>query len=324
MSSRVLILEGPDGGGKTTLARHLHEKYGYLIAKTSQPKEGEDLFTSYTTSLLNAIGSWRPVVFDRHYLGESIYGPIMRNADLLGLRGKRLIERLLVSRGVHLVLCLPTWEKLLQAWKDKNGDDYLRTEEQLGKINNAYHKALETLPLPVDNIIGYRWSSTDGPAEEAKLMHALFEPIWSCPNFMTGWPQANTLIVGEQVNHKAVPWDLPFHHLGNSSDWLLDRLDDAHVHEATLAWCNALDRDGKNNPLNLAQAAFPNLRRVIALGDVALGACQREFDVNQIDIHDLPHPQYWKRFKGTKPDEYTQMLSEAINDQPIEEGATKQ
>jgi hypothetical protein len=315
MSSRVIILEGPDGGGKTTLARHLNEKYGYITMKTSQPKDGEDLFISYTKSLLEAVGSWRPIVFDRHYLGEPVYGPIMRDADLLGIRGRRLIERLLVSRGVHLVLCLPTWEKLLQAWKDKNGDDYLRTEEQLSKINNAYHRQLELLQMPVNNVLGYRWSETDGPAEESKLMHALFEPLWSCPDFMTGWPSATTLIVGERVNHKAVAWDLPFHHLGGSSEWLLDRLDDAHVHESTLCWANALDRDEKPNPLFQACEAFPNLLRVVALGDVALQACEREFAKSAIEICPLPHPQYWKRFKSSQSEVYTDLLRQAIDPQ---------
>jgi hypothetical protein len=315
MSSRVIILEGPDGGGKTTLARHLNEKYGYVTMKTSQPKDGEDLFTSYTTSLLQATGSWRPIVFDRHYLGEPVYGPIMRDADLLGTRGRRLLERLIVSRGVHLVLCLPTWEKLLQAWKDKNGDDYLRNEDQLAKINTAYHRQLEKIHMPVANVLGYRWSETDGPAEESRLMHALFEPIWSCPSFMTGWPQANTLIVGEQVNLAAVPWDLPFHHLGGSSEWLLDRLDDAQVHEVDLCWANALDRSGNFNKLELATTAFPSLRRVVALGDVAANLCCKTLP--NVECVNLPHPQYWKRFKSRQVDEYTRLLQEAIQPQEV-------
>lgn len=305
MSSRVIILEGPDGGGKSTLARYLQDRYGYAVCKTNQPKEGEDLFTSYTGSLVAALNHYRPVVFDRHYLGEAIYGPIMRGEDRLGTRGRRLIERLLVSRGVHLILCLPTWAQLLEAWKAKNGDDYLRNEDQLNKINNAYHREMDR-GLP--NATVYQWSLE----ERAEVIAScLFEPLPAYPSFMTGYPGATTLIVGERVNPKAVPWDLPFHHLGNCSDWLLDRLDDAHIPERSLCWANALNRLGEVNPLDQALTACDNLKRVIALGDKATEVCRERFN-GTTEVVPLPHPQYWKRFKARQADEYTQMLSNVI------------
>lgn len=76
----MLILEGPDGGGKTTLAREIHDWFDIPIAPRVV---GQD--TSAMTNLVDWVDTnleeglqWQ--LFDRHRLiSEPIYGTIVRN-----------------------------------------------------------------------------------------------------------------------------------------------------------------------------------------------------------------------------------------------------
>jgi hypothetical protein len=62
--SRITILEGPDGGGKTTLAHHLRDSYGFRYHHEGPP-EKSDLLVHYATELYNACVDGNNHVFDR-------------------------------------------------------------------------------------------------------------------------------------------------------------------------------------------------------------------------------------------------------------------
>lgn len=105
----MIILEGPDGGGKTTLLKELSDHY-FSIPVHDRASEGvsgpvKDLFTWAHKD----IGSWRDKqlhFYDRHPLvSEYIYGPVVRGTmdprfHTTHLR-RRLAQRSLV------IVCLP-------------------------------------------------------------------------------------------------------------------------------------------------------------------------------------------------------------------------
>jgi thymidylate kinase len=68
----VIVLEGCDGVGKTTLAAALAARHGYTIVHATRTPEGTDLFAKYR-SILTRPG---PLVLDRSFVSELVYGPL--------------------------------------------------------------------------------------------------------------------------------------------------------------------------------------------------------------------------------------------------------
>jgi hypothetical protein len=112
----MIILEGPDGSGKSNLARRLNEQLGIpLHERASSSKEGpvENLW-AWT---VNDVGSWsdshEPVaIYDRHPLiSEYIYGPTARGQLKPGFTHPAaggMIRKM--QQCCLLVLCLPPLE----------------------------------------------------------------------------------------------------------------------------------------------------------------------------------------------------------------------
>ena len=154
----IIILEGPDGGGKSTLARQ-YEVQGFNIIKTNAPKPGEDVLRSYHESLSLAIAGGVPTAFDRHYLGECIYGPLLRGEDRLGARGKAIVEETIGDYGVKLIICLPPWDALRAGWASKS--DLVTDEDTLKRIAERYREEAARLNIPV-----YDWTTGENPCPE--------------------------------------------------------------------------------------------------------------------------------------------------------------
>lgn len=95
----ILIIEGCDKTGKTSLATMLHGMVGAEVIKVSQPKtedalaEYDELIT-HTLIPLAGIRKDKVIVLDRFHLGEFVYGPIFRGATPNPFRAGRLEGRL--------------------------------------------------------------------------------------------------------------------------------------------------------------------------------------------------------------------------------------
>ena len=292
--AKIIILEGPDGSGKTTLANQLRNKLGYIIIKTGPPKPNEDVFCSYTNALLTAVESGKLTVFDRHYLGELIYGPLLRGENKLGVQGRDLLERLIAARGVTLVVCSPSWKTLVAGWRGK--DDLLKQEQQLHTVCDAYLAEAERLHLRV-----YDWTATSGDWYEAAPM--------SLPAGVTGYHQADTLFIGERPGTTRPEWDLPFHSMTGSARYLWETLHGiSDWQDQRGVWVNAFNVAGKQIDLTAVITSLPNLRRVVALGGVAYQACTHQ----HIGAVQVQHPAYWRRFHHHDVDEYQKLLRTAL------------
>jgi predicted ATPase len=64
----LIILEGCDGAGKTTLAAALAERRGYAIVHAGLTPEGADLFAKYRAILARP----GPLVLDRSFVSELV------------------------------------------------------------------------------------------------------------------------------------------------------------------------------------------------------------------------------------------------------------
>ena len=75
----LILLDGCDGAGKTTLAAALARRQGHAILHATLTPEGADLFAKYH-ALLAQPGRY---VLDRSFISELVYGPIDRGYSRL-------------------------------------------------------------------------------------------------------------------------------------------------------------------------------------------------------------------------------------------------
>ncbi|MFE9424304.1 hypothetical protein ACFYNO_15200 [Kitasatospora sp. NPDC006697] len=70
----TLVLEGPDGVGKSTLAERLSKEYDFTVVHSPQTPDHLDLTSRYRT-ILDGTGR---IIFDRCFISELVYGPLYR------------------------------------------------------------------------------------------------------------------------------------------------------------------------------------------------------------------------------------------------------
>lgn len=293
----IIVLEGCDGTGKTTLAEEL-KKLGFSYRHEGPPKT-KDLFTYYTNQLLS-VAPGRDVVFDRLHLGELVYGPVMRGRSELSTYQARLINRLLFARGGVLVLCTAPPMTLIGGWKARQNAEYLDTQQKVERVIQGYIDLWLRELNGHPQVWRYQLQNWRGQAHEYAAQLQSLKAVshdLSSTYGAAGAPRARYLVVGERVNG---PWDLAFYHDRNSSRYLNHALWGAGYKEKELLCVNA--EDGNGQPHDFSALAVG--RVVIALGRTAQRACQ-SYGVPHLAA---PHPQYWKRFKKAEGDEYVRML----------------
>lgn len=119
----LIILEGPDGAGKTTLAERLsNEIHGIVdVRHCGQPERGP--IDEYIYPLMQYLPGYDDhIIYDRHYLGELVYGPLYREQSNIDIAMKWTIEEFLNQRGALLVHVTHEVDVLKQRCKDKNED----------------------------------------------------------------------------------------------------------------------------------------------------------------------------------------------------------
>lgn len=140
-----VIVEGPDGAGKTNLVRELVDHLGIpqhprFVQSTGGPPRNLDALVM--ADLVSPMyGPDHPHVYDRHPLiSEPIYGPIIRG----GVDGMfRLVPWLdrcrkkLQGRAV-VVFCLPPWEEVQNNVVNPDIEQMDGVAQEIWDIYNAY------------------------------------------------------------------------------------------------------------------------------------------------------------------------------------------
>jgi thymidylate kinase len=137
----IVVLEGPDCAGKSTLAAELVLAGGRIVANGRPPAVGQ-LVDHYAGQILAA--ARRPndlTVFDRLHVGELIYGPLFRGRSALDSTQMRRLEQQLDDvRALKLhVDCSDA--TLTQRYRTR-GDALIKSEEVLLENASAYRQLL--------------------------------------------------------------------------------------------------------------------------------------------------------------------------------------
>jgi len=110
----VIILEGPDGAGKSRLANQLSQDLGISIEPRVVSKKAEAM-TDLRAWVEVDLATWpRAAIYDRHRLiSEPIYGPLLRGRMEPGFDDRQWLTRMLEKMNnldPTIIFCLPPYE----------------------------------------------------------------------------------------------------------------------------------------------------------------------------------------------------------------------
>lgn len=112
----IVLLEGPDGGGKTYLADLLATRYNLNTVKNSAPDPSWNLADIYRSQLQE------DTVIDRAWPSERIYAPILGRKTLVSEHIDAALFGLLKEIGGRMIICLPSFHACKAAWEGREGE----------------------------------------------------------------------------------------------------------------------------------------------------------------------------------------------------------
>lgn len=136
----LIVIDGPDGQGKTLLAKTIAEKVGGVYQHLSCVKE--DMFEYQAAHLANAVAmaDHRVVVLDRLWQSEQIYARVYRSGSVMHTAA-RGFDRILQKHGALQIVTLSDDIKLML--ERFNGLRETRSEmydKGMDKVIWAYHE----------------------------------------------------------------------------------------------------------------------------------------------------------------------------------------
>jgi thymidylate kinase len=284
----LVIVEGADRAGKTTLAKEISRRLGFRYTHHPEPDGAEQYFR-----FLLEIGSG-PVVCDRFHFSEMVYAPFLRRKSCLTDLDRLALERMIRRRGGMLILLDPPFEIIERRTL---GEPTFLPDGINRQVHAAFPVYLERINVPWERITAV------GPEPAKRLFHEL---ELNAKAYRVRLEQADKVCrgIGTVLGRRFVlvgedsksPPGLPFTK-GGTATFLLDALTAAGVHENKVYAVNMKDltaeevdflqKDGKVMWVPLGVRAG---RRLKELG--RKGPC-----------HQLPHPAAVRRFHWGRREE---------------------
>lgn len=119
----MIIIEGCDKCGKTTLAEELRTRLSWPVVKFSQP--AGDAYAEYHTALDTHL---KPFIADRFHLGEAIYGPLYRMTPRPTIDAINRLEDRLIARDALLVLLWDDPDRIIARFAEA-GETFARVND---------------------------------------------------------------------------------------------------------------------------------------------------------------------------------------------------
>ena len=298
----MIVIEGIDGTGKTTLAKHLASVLGLTYVHERTEDEG---FFRYVLLALTA----ERKVYDRFHLSEAVYPLIKQDGRLPMLRWQQhMVERVLMRHGGLLVYCTGSLVDVAQVFKER-GETYVSSKD-LPLMQILYNDVVKGTLLPT-LVYNYQLESIYSFVERLRpVYHDLREKAFHFEGLggIGTQQQEAILLVGERHVRGLTPDDpvyAPFVERQGSSLYLHQALQlsgrtDYHITNAI-----KFGQPGKDRGMLLQEIDLLRPSRVVALGQVA-SRLLREVHI----AHDVvAHPSARRRFKYTEILHYARQLA---------------
>lgn len=302
----LIVVEGPDLTGKTTLARRLAAEVGCTVRHAAAPTRPS--IEEYETNLDDFAPGYEPLVLDRWHVGENVWPTVYDRTSDFDLPTRIHVEMFMRSRGALLVYGQRDPVKL--AVELVENDEPL-PPELLPFVTKAYLDA---------RVFSAEWAQSwdydyDGDIRireilrDAKLRADKVKPVWDVlgPGWV-GIPNPRVLLVGDELGPekegREPPNDVPFApYKDTSGHYLLSCVEEWR----DTAIVNAHQgRTGKVRNLGEVWNAFGR-PKVVALGRRAADALSSAF----VPHGEVAHPQFWRRFHYKERNEYWNQILKA-------------
>lgn len=137
----MLIVEGPDGAGKTTLVNKLETYLGWPLSPRVVSKETEAMVDLKDWVERNVKKGFQEIIFDRHrLLSEPVYGPVLKNTtdrrELYDVSWyAKQMGRFIQAQPI-IIYCLPSIETVMLNLV--GDDDNKAVVESIDRIYRGY------------------------------------------------------------------------------------------------------------------------------------------------------------------------------------------
>lgn len=127
----IIIIEGPDLAGKSTLAKEINIKGDFEVVHFDSPSENFDFHESYLKVL-----DKENVILDRYFFSEIVYSKVFGRQCRLSSETIKEIKEKLKNKPHQLIFVNPGVDTLKRRYKMR-GDDII-SESQIEKIVQEY------------------------------------------------------------------------------------------------------------------------------------------------------------------------------------------
>lgn len=321
----IVVIEGPDGVGKTSLANAIVDDIGGKVVHLTY--RYPDRMHQYHTAAMNHViraAEKGPVVLDRWWVSELAYASVYRGGSKWPYMW-RMLHRVAMRYGFYYVWCdaEQDLEKYNRRYNELRGKREEMYDSGMEKVAQEFRDLRNGLAHHgcVDFITRFPFDFNQTVPEI--IMRAMQRHQGVNRTFMDtsivdvagNTTSPKIILVGDKSNPKGRRVPYPFFEYGNSSLWLVEAMANHNIKEQDVMFLNAANPDGVINT-KLLQYVHGHYRLSQDIPMVALGlnaakaihaATLKPANVT------MAHPSYMRRFNPKDTIEY-RMLKEKFID----------
>jgi hypothetical protein len=146
----VIVIEGPDGAGKSTLVEKLKEHFQLSVGKRGTTNRDElykvtvpDTFRAFEGAFHGPATLW-----DRLYFSELVYYTYTTGKCAFSKMQQEFFERMFVAVGAPVILCLPPEQTVVDIVQKPDRHEMLGVELNIRHIYRGYEDLMRLGVLP--------------------------------------------------------------------------------------------------------------------------------------------------------------------------------
>lgn len=170
----MIIVEGPDGAGKSTLVKELQELFPQLLIGERGVDDRDKLWEVTRPDTYRAIceslTSENPHIWDRLFWSEFAYWRITSRECQFTGRDEHLIPNLIADLKVPVIWCMPPFEIVKEnVMKEHQMEGVIRHIESIYELYQGMSKSPTLMPRGL-NVVMYDYTSVGARDQRHRLI----------------------------------------------------------------------------------------------------------------------------------------------------------